>query len=68
MIVTWVTLSQTPASIVEYGLNDLAMTAKGMQKVFVDGGSEHRIIFMHHVTLTGLIPGQKYGIALCNML
>lgn len=61
MIVTWVTLSRTPASIVEYGLSDLTMTAKGELEVFVDGGQERRSICVHRVTLTGLIPGQKYG-------
>jgi hypothetical protein len=64
MIVTWITLSQTPASIVEYGLNDLSMTAKGELEVFVDGGPDRRSICVHRVTLTRLIPGQKYGMVL----
>jgi len=61
MVVTWVTMQSTSASIVEYGVKTLSQTAKGYADVFIDGGSEKRMIFIHRVTITGLIPGQKYS-------
>jgi len=61
MVVTWVTVQSTIVSIVEYGIKDLNKTAKGYEDVFVDGGTEKRIIYIHRVTITGLRPGQKYG-------
>jgi hypothetical protein len=53
-------MQSTHASIVEYGEKSLSMTAKGNEDVFVDGGNEKRIMFIHRVTITGLIPGKKY--------
>lgn len=60
MIVTWVTLQSTYTSVVEYGEKDLSLAAKGTEDVFVDGGPEKRMMFMHRVTISGLRPGQKY--------
>jgi len=60
MVVTWVTMQSTPSTIVEYGVKELTKTAKGYEDVFVDGGHEKRLIYIHRVTLTGLQPGQKY--------
>ena len=61
MVVTWVTMNRTTASVVEYGRDNLNTVARGSQDVFIDGGSERRHIYMHRVTLSGLMPGQSYG-------
>ena len=61
MVVTWVTLDATNSSIVEYGHRSLDAVAKGIQDVFVDGGSEKRKIYMHRVTLSGLKPSTTYS-------
>ena len=61
MVVTWVTMQSTIVSIVEYGIDDLNKTAKGYEDVFVDGGGEKRMMYIHRVTVTGLRPGQKYS-------
>ena len=60
MVVTWVTFDPTDVSVVEYGIRDLNMVAKGTMDKYIDGGSEHRTIYMHRVTLTELTPGQMY--------
>jgi hypothetical protein len=62
MIVTWVTMQSTYVTIVEYDKSEKTLTsvAKGHEDVFVDGGSEKRIIYVHRVAITGLTPGQKY--------
>ncbi|XP_068729313.1 acid phosphatase type 7-like [Montipora capricornis] len=62
MIVTWVTLSFTNDSIVEYNKFGfpLTMRASGNITRFVDGGSEHRVLYMHRVKLTGLTPDEVY--------
>ena len=39
----------------------LTMRAFGRITKFVDGGAEHRVLFMHRVKLTGLIADQVYG-------
>lgn len=63
MMVTWVTLTSTNFSIVEYnkGGFPLTMQANGSITKFTDGGSEHRVLYMHRVKLTGLAPDQVYG-------
>jgi len=60
MVVTWVTVQSTNMSIVEYGIKDLNRRAKGFEEVFIDGGSEKRMMYIHRVTVTGLQAGQKY--------
>ena len=60
MVVTWVTLQSTGTSIVEYGVKELNKRAKGDEDVFIDSGSEKRMMYIHRVTVTGLHPGQKY--------
>ena len=63
MMVTWVTLAATNYSIVEYnkvGL-PLALRASGAITKFTDGGSAHRVLYIHRVKLTGLVPDQIYG-------
>ncbi|PVD25439.1 hypothetical protein C0Q70_13095 [Pomacea canaliculata] len=69
MVVTWVTQDTTSTSTVMYGLSDLNLTASGSMTTFVDGGSQHRKLYIHRVTLTGLLPGHKYApLALCDVL
>ena len=63
MVITWVTFASDVDSIVEYGLKDeaLSMTAVGNATKFIDGGSEHRVFYMHRVKLTNLKPATTYG-------
>ena len=63
MMMTWVTFAANVSSIVEYGLKDeaLTMTASGDATKFVDGGSEHRVLYIHRVKLTDLKPATSYG-------
>jgi len=62
MMVTWVTLAFTNYSIVEYNKAGFPLTLRvpgGVTK-FTDGGSEHRVLYIHRVKLTGLVPDQMY--------
>lgn len=63
MMVTWVTLAYTNYTIVEYNKVGFPLTirATGGVTKFTDGGSEHRVLYIHRVKLTELVPGQKYG-------
>ena len=63
MIITWVTFAADVNSTVEYGLVDeaLAMKASGSATKFIDGGSEHRVMYIHRVKLTDLKPATSYG-------
>lgn len=63
MIVTWVTFDPTKGSTVEYGARYLDQTAYGSSTEFIDGGSEKRKMYIHRVIITGLTPGQSYGIS-----
>ena len=63
MMVTWVTLAFTNYSIVEYNKVGLPLTLRtsgGITK-FTDGGPAHRVLYIHRVKLTELVPGQRYG-------
>ncbi|KAJ7374236.1 hypothetical protein OS493_007313 [Desmophyllum pertusum] len=62
MMVTWVTLAATNYSIVEYNKGGLPLTlqASGDVTKFTDGGSEHRVLYIHRVKLTGLASDQMY--------
>ena len=62
MMITWVTFAYVD-SIVEYGFADKALSSMALGKVtnFTDGGSEHRVLYVHRVKLTGLKPGTSYG-------
>lgn len=60
MVVTWVTMQSTDTSMVEYGVKELNKTAKGHEDVFIDGGREKRLMYIHRVTISGLSPGRKY--------
>lgn len=46
---TWSTRDNTNESIVEYGIDDLNMTALGSRTQFVDGGPEKRSQYIHRV-------------------
>ncbi|XP_074872570.1 acid phosphatase type 7 [Carettochelys insculpta] len=62
MTVTWTTFSPA-GSIVEFGPEQggaFTASAKGQASRFVDGGLLHRSMFIHRVTLQGLVPGQRY--------
>lgn len=63
VVVTWVTFDPTEATQVQYNLHGypLALTASGGVTKFVDGGLERSVRYIHRVTLTGLLPAQKYG-------
>ena len=61
MVITWVTINKTVDSIVEYGRDNMNSATNGTEDMFTDDGTEKRTLFMHRVTLTGLIPGQGYG-------
>uniref|UniRef100_UPI00358E4F2C acid phosphatase type 7 n=1 Tax=Myxine glutinosa TaxID=7769 RepID=UPI00358E4F2C len=62
MLVSWVTGNVTE-SVVEYGLlpgRPFSLRAKGSSKVFVDGGSAKRSMYIHEVLLERLVPGSRY--------
>ncbi|KAG5450963.1 Acid phosphatase type 7 [Clonorchis sinensis] len=61
IVVTWVTLLPTNASIVLYGTSELlSQTASGSRSTYVDGGTERRVLYNHRVTLTDLLHGHRY--------
>lgn len=51
-VITWTTLMDVgkDGALVEYGIDDLTMTAKGTSEKFVDGGSKKREIYIHRVS------------------
>ncbi|KAK9394242.1 acid phosphatase type 7 [Crotalus adamanteus] len=62
MVVTWTTFGLAE-SLVVFGKapgKDLPHRASGNATRFVDGGSLGRAMFIHRVTLHGLLPGQNY--------
>ncbi|XP_063167808.1 acid phosphatase type 7 [Candoia aspera] len=61
MAITWTTFDPAE-SIVVFGRapGPLAHRASGNATLFVDGGSLGRAMFIHRVTLRGLVPGQRY--------
>lgn len=66
MVVTWVTVNFTNGSTVLYGREKLDNRVDGDVTKFVDGGDLHRTMYIHRVKLTGLIPGKKYGMLVCD--
>ena len=62
MWVTWVTFDKTKGSVVEYGLSEhgLSQNKSGNQKLFKDGGSLGRTMYMHRVLLDNLKPKSSY--------
>lgn len=61
VVVTWVTMTQTNDSVVEYGRSGYEMRATGTETPFVDGGSEKRVLYMHRVKIANLRPLTRYG-------
>ncbi|KYO25568.1 iron/zinc purple acid phosphatase-like protein [Alligator mississippiensis] len=62
MTVTWATLAPA-GSVVRFGQApgpELPWQATGSTQRFVDGGFLRRVLYMHRVTLRGLVPGQRY--------
>ncbi|XP_074075110.1 acid phosphatase type 7 [Macrotis lagotis] len=62
MTVTWTTWVPA-ASEVQFGLQIggiLPLRAQGFSSPFVDGGILRRKLYMHRVTLRGLLPGVQY--------
>lgn len=63
MTVTWTTWVPVPSEV-QYGLQPsgpLPFQARGTFSPFVDGGILRRKLYMHRVTLRGLLPGVQYG-------
>lgn len=64
MVVTWVTMDNARASIVEYGLKKdgiMNKVIKGSATLYQNGGYERRKMFIHRATMKDLIPGLDYG-------
>ena len=59
-MVTWLTPSDA-SSYVKYGLTDMDTVAEGTQQKFMDGGKEHRVMWIHRVTLKNLAPKTRYS-------
>ncbi|XP_028597721.2 acid phosphatase type 7 [Podarcis muralis] len=63
MMVTWTTFGPAE-SIVEFGPDPgeaFTRSARGDATRFVDGGKLKHTMFIHRVTLQGLVPGQRYA-------
>ncbi|XP_044523339.1 acid phosphatase type 7 [Gracilinanus agilis] len=63
MTVTWTTWVPA-ASEVQFGMQlggTLPLRAQGTSSLFVDGGILRRKLYMHRVTLRGLLPGAHYA-------
>ena len=65
MVVTWVTQNKTNHSMVEYGTSiAMNLQSSGSATKFVDGGNEHRALYIHRVTIVAK-PGESYCKSLC---
>lgn len=63
MTVTWTTWVPTHSEV-QFGLQlsgPLPLRAQGTVSPFVDGGFLRRKLYIHRVTLQGLLPGAQYG-------
>ena len=61
MVITWSTVENPNGTIVEFGRKHLAeRVARGNVTEFVDKGDYHLRQFIHRVTLTDLVPGERY--------
>lgn len=58
--VTWSTLNDTKASVVEYGIGGMILKEFGTCKFFDDGGYKGYGQYIHSVKLTGLTPNSIY--------
>lgn len=61
MVVTWVTMSPVPESVVEYGIDKIDSSVSGTSSIFVDGGFLRRNMTVHRVVLEKLTPGKSYS-------
>ena len=62
MTVTWTTWVPTPSEV-QFGLQlwgSLPLQAQGTFSPFVDGGILRMKLYIHQVTLQGLLPGVQY--------
>ncbi|XP_066983960.1 acid phosphatase type 7-like [Macrobrachium rosenbergii] len=60
MVISWVTMDYTPSSIVEFGTDALKTRVESFPKNFTNLGFELRVMFMHKVTITNLLPDTRY--------
>lgn len=63
MTVTWTTWVPTDSEV-QFGTQltgPLTLRAQGTVSPFVDGGHLRRKLYIHRVTLQGLLPGIQYG-------
>ncbi|XP_066984144.1 acid phosphatase type 7-like isoform X2 [Macrobrachium rosenbergii] len=60
VVVTWLTPSETPSSVVKYGTERMNNAVQGALDKFMDGGRQHRIMWIHRVELKNLSPNTKY--------
>ncbi|XP_057671572.1 acid phosphatase type 7 [Diorhabda carinulata] len=60
IVITWSTFNKTQASVVEYGIGGLILTANGTSTLFIDGGSEKHSQYIHKVVLNDLTPNSIY--------
>ena len=62
-MVTWVAFKRTGNPVVQYNVNGkpLNLSAPAFVKKFIDGGTEHRELFVQRAKLTRLTPNQAYG-------
>ncbi|KAF2900593.1 hypothetical protein ILUMI_05593 [Ignelater luminosus] len=60
VVVTWSTKNNTKESIVKYGIGTLSLSAKGVSKIFIDGGRKQNFQYIHRVTLRNLKPNNVY--------
>ena len=63
MIVTWSTQTLVNESYVEYGLWNETSTLRKDATIskFIDGGGEHRVLYMHRAVLTNLTMDTVYS-------
>ena len=52
---------QSKSLLNEFAWPKFDKVAVGVTDKFIDGGSLHRVLYMHRVKLTGLKPKQQYG-------
>lgn len=60
MMITWVTFDPTNTSTVEFGFPKLNRRVSGNFTKFVDGGANKRVLYIHRVLLTQLMPDTEY--------
>lgn len=63
VVVTWSTVTYSGPSVVEWGTNlfNLSNTTTGNSSLFIDGGPEKAMQWIHRVHLTDLAPATTYS-------